>query len=149
LLKLRAVPVIIVLGLNVFETPLDGGKALNHRTTFASILIIILPGMFLNRRVLRRDLAHSFMSLICRSISGTCSLVAVVLRLTPWLGSSRRRHSNSRSSNAVLRVKPRALYRDTICNKDLIRIGSDRFVTYSIVVNFTFWDIKWESVHKH
>jgi hypothetical protein len=115
--------------------------ALIHRTMFASILIIILPGMCLNGRVLRRALARSFMSLICRSISGTCSLASVVLRLTPWLRSSRRRYSNSRSIKAVLGVKPRALYREKIFYKDLIMFCSDRVVTYSIVVNFTFRDI--------
>jgi hypothetical protein len=78
---------MIVLGLNVFDTPLEGGKALIQRMTWASNSIIIRPGILLKGRVLRRALACSLMNLICLSISGTCSLVAVVLRLTPWLRS--------------------------------------------------------------
>jgi hypothetical protein len=130
-----------VRGLYDVDTSLEGGKAFIHNTTCASISIIILPGMILKGRVLLRARASSFIIRICLSISGTCSLAAVVLRLTPWLRSSRRRHSNSQSINAVLGLKPRALYSDIIFNNDLIRLGSDLLVTYSMVVNFIFREI--------
>jgi hypothetical protein len=92
-------------------------------------------------RVLIRARARSLISRICLSILGTCSLAAVVLRLTPWLIRSRRRHSNSRSISAVLGLKPRALYSEIFFNNDLMRFGSDLFVTYSMVVNFILREI--------
>jgi hypothetical protein len=141
LLKSSAVPVMIVRGLKVFDTPLDGGNALIHRTTFAIISIIIRPGIILKGNVLLRARALSLSTLICRSTSGTCSLAAVVLRLIPCASSSSRMHSNSRSIKAVLGLKPRVLYKDTILINDLTRLVCDRLGTYYVVVNFIFRDI--------
>jgi hypothetical protein len=109
-------------------------------TTCAIISIIILPGMILKGIVLLRARAHSLMSRICRSMSGTCSLAAVVLWFTPCPNSSMHRLSNSLSIRAVRVSKPRALYNLTIFNNYFIRFGSDRLETYSIVENFNFRD---------
>jgi hypothetical protein len=99
---------MMVRGLYVLDIPLDGGNAFSHKTTKFISSTIILLGIALNGRVLLIALALSFITQICRSISGTCSLVVVVLSVTSRMSS--RMQSNSLSISAVFIVNPRLEY---------------------------------------
>jgi hypothetical protein len=78
----------------------------------------------------------SLISWICRSISGTCSLTAIVLKFTS--GILELRHSNYRSMSAVSTLKPGFLYVPNTFLRDLTRTDCSHQGTYSAVVNFTF-----------
>ena len=73
--------VIIVIEDYVCDIPPTGGKAFSHITTNMTISMEFRPGSLLNFRVLLIYLSHSLVTLICRSISGTCSASAVLLRV--------------------------------------------------------------------
>jgi hypothetical protein len=64
---------------------LNSGKAFSHRTTKWISSIIIRLGRFLKGSVLRMALARSLITRICLSISGACSLTAVVFKIVPWI----------------------------------------------------------------
>jgi hypothetical protein len=127
-----------VRGLYVLDIPLDGGNAFSHKTTKFINSAIILLGILLNGRVLLIALALSFITRICRFISGTCSLVAVVLSVTPRMSS--RIRSNYLSISAVFIVKPRLEYISNTFFSELVRFSLLRFGTYSFVVNLMFLD---------
>jgi glycerol uptake facilitator-like aquaporin len=129
---------MIVHGMYVLDTPLDGGTSFSHRTAKLISSTIILLGIFLNDRVLLIALALYFITQICLSISGTCSLFAVVLSMTPRMSSLR--HSNYLSISAVFMLKPRVEYISNTFLSELIRLVLLRFGTYSFVVNFMFLD---------
>jgi hypothetical protein len=94
----------MVMGLNVLETPLEGGNALSHSRVKFTSSIIIWPGSFLKGKVLLRALARSLMMLICHSMLGTCSLADMVFSVMGETSS--RKGSHSLSINAVLTLKP-------------------------------------------
>ena len=77
-LYFNVVPVIIVLGLYVFEIPLFGGNALPHKTMYLTSSITIHPGTLVNGSVLYISLMRSFTLIICRSMRGMCSRVGAM-----------------------------------------------------------------------
>ena len=98
---------MIVCGLYVSDAPLLTGKVLSHMTTnFVSLFMIILSKR-LNVSLPRMERDLSLITLICLSISGTCSLVTVELTLTS--GKSRTSQSKSLSISKILILKPLVL----------------------------------------
>jgi hypothetical protein len=126
---------MLVRGLYVCEIPLAGGEAFNQSTTKLMSSTIIRLGTLVNDSVLQMARALSLITRICRSISGTCSLAAVVLSVMPRRLS--RRHSNSLSISAVCMVNPRCVYISKTFFRELVRLALLRGGTYSEVVNFT------------
>jgi hypothetical protein len=88
------------------------GGAFSHSTVYCIISMTIRAGIRLKVRVLFIALIRSFITLIWRSISGTCSLAAVVFRFI--YGISSLRHSNPLSMREVSTLKPRLWYRRNI-----------------------------------
>ena len=71
----------MVLGGYVCDIPPTGSKAFIHNTTNSIISMIIHNVILLNGKVIQMAPAHYLITLICRSISITCSSAAVVLRV--------------------------------------------------------------------
>ena len=69
------------LGEYICDTPPIGGKESSHSITNRIIPITMNPGNLLNGTVLYMDFKHSLVTLICLSISGTCSASMVMLRV--------------------------------------------------------------------
>ena len=100
----KLVPVIIVRGIYVVDTPIFNGKVLIHMTTNFTSSIIIFFGRVWKGVLILIENAISLMTLVCISISGTCSLVA--LRLIMIYEKSGMEKFNSLSISAVLILKP-------------------------------------------
>ena len=77
------VPVTMVRGLKVSDTPILTGKALIHMTTDFSSSTIILFGMQLNGILMYMDCALYFITRNFPSIFRTCFLIAVGLIFNP------------------------------------------------------------------
>jgi hypothetical protein len=115
------------------------GGAFSHNTMYCIISTITRDGSLLNGRVLLISLMRSLITLIWRSLSGTCSLVAVVLRFSSGILSLR--HSDYLSMRAVSILNQHRWYMRNIYLHELTSIGCFRPGKYSTVVNFIFLEI--------
>jgi len=88
---------MIVLELNWFDMPPEGGKAFNHFTQLPVPLMIIFLGQQL-QGVLWRVARHPFFTILTSlSISGTCSCAAQKLVSTLIAFRWSAKHQNSLS----------------------------------------------------
>jgi hypothetical protein len=111
-LKSRVSPVIIVFRLTVSEIPPLRGKWFNSFTAVNTMCIVISLCVQLKGRLCCNERDLSFTTLICLSISGTCSLALVRLTLGPldmdWIRTCNG--ANSPSTSSVVMWNPRLRY---------------------------------------
>ena len=127
---------MIPLGLITSEIPSLCGNMFSQNVADSTISTIIRDGIFLNGTVLYVLLVRSFTVLMCRSISGTCSLFDTTFRVTLSSMSDARIGSNSLSVCAMFTRKPRFAYSARTCLIAIMIVGCFRSLRVSAVLNF-------------
>ena len=100
---------MIPLGLITFDIPSVGGNMFSQNVAEVTISTIMRDGIFLNGTELYMHLTRSFTVLMCRSISGTCSLFDATFKFTFASIRSARIGSNSLSVWASYSLRIRVL----------------------------------------
>jgi hypothetical protein len=101
-------PVMILCGLRVLETPPLGGNALIHRFDQCISSMSMVSGITLNGKVCLVAHTRSLITRIYRSILGTCSFAAEVFSAIPADARLCFKGTNLPSMSMDLTRKPRA-----------------------------------------
>jgi len=108
---------MIVLGLNSLDIPANYGKEFSQNMAVLAILMTNLVGIILNGNVFHMARIRSLITQMNRSMSATCSSLAVTFNETPMSAKSSLTLSNSPSMSIVMTQNPRIRY---TVNIDLI-----------------------------
>ena len=118
------------------ETPTLGGNLLIHSSHFINIATRITLGEWFNGKVWQHLLSLSLMMQIWHSISGTCSIVEVLLISTFIFVSSTFMGLNYLSIRSFLILNPFLLYMDLTVPIELVIWFIVPLLMHFIVMNF-------------